>query len=209
MAKISLGDIQAVLGGVNPIRISEYYSNAAPGSIVKFSNFRNIILNPPQQTIFTGTYATLLSPNLTSYTGYEWMTGCSGTNLTRTGVSTFDNIGSLGQNRVTLMYYPELILQAKAGDTILFKINISATSNYPEIIIGKVNYGTGYITLDLGSIEIEHTFDNGLNYTFEITYIIPIETPVGNYAIGAITHFNGNGGFEYVSGNAYSLQIIP
>ena len=207
MAKISLGDIQAVLGGVNPIRISEYYSNAAPGSIVKISDFRNIILNPPVQTIFTGTYATLLNPTVTPATNYEWMTGCSGTNLTRTGVSTFNNIGSLGINRVTVKYYPELILQAKAGDTILFKINVGATGEDKEIIIGKINYGGGYIEIPLGSKTFTHSIANGLRYTFEITYTIPIGTPTGNYAIGAITYYAND--IDFISGNAYSLQIIP
>jgi len=208
MAKISLGDIQAVLGGVNPIRISEYYSNAAPGSIVRLSNFRNIILSAPQQTIFTGTYATLMSaePLINNQTAYEWITGCSGTNLTRNGLSTFNNINSQEKNRVSLLYYPQLILQAKAGDTIQFNINIYAISNYIETITGYVNFGDEY--KKIGSVRTPTPmFDVEYTYTLEITYTIPVGTPVGNYALGATNHYDQD--VRYMSGNAYSLQIIP
>lgn len=217
--KISLKDIQIEFNGVVPIKFSDYYRNNASGytssisgisntgSTLNISQFYGKAYVPPipVQTVFTGTYTTLMDQITTEIygyeTSYEWMTGCSATNLTRTGLSTFNNINSEDRNREILIYYPHLILQAKAGDTIKFSINIYVSYYYLEIIFGYVNFGAGYIqigtpleTLTMGS------------HTLEITYIIPPETPVGNYALGAIMHDITNTTFR--SGNCYSLHII-
>lgn len=209
---ISFGNIQTEFGGVNPIDLSEYYQNNAngytsgvsgipnTGSTLTVSQFygkaKVVSSGPPApvQTVFTGTYAWVGGGS----TYYEWLTGCAGTNSSRTGVSTFNNIGTQGQNRAGAIYYPELILQARAGDTIVFTINMNTLYGDYEHIRGWVNLGAGYF--QIGEIWV-----NG-SYQFAISYTIPVGTPAGNYALSALNDY-GYGDGSYRSVNYYSLHV--
>jgi len=209
---ISFGNIQTEFGGVNPTDFSEYYQNNVSGytngvsgipitgTTISASQFygkaKVVSSGPPApvQTVFTGTYAWVGGGG----TYYEWLTGCAGTNSSRTGVSTFNNIGTQGQNRAGAIYYPELILQARAGDTIVFTININTLYGDYEHIRGWVNLGAGYF--QIGDIWV-----NG-GYQFAISYTIPVGTPAGNYALCGMNDYGYQDG-SYRSVNYYSLHV--
>jgi len=206
---IKFTQMQTVFGGVNPISFSEYYLNATTGytsgtagipntgTKISLSNFygksKATGVPTPVQTNFVGTY--VLSGNGSTY--YEWVTGCSGTNSSRTGVSTFNNIGSQGQNRAGLIYYPNLILQARAGDTIVFIVNVGTGYGDTENIQAYANLGAGYFSIG------NAVLGGGGNLT--ATYVIPSGTSVGNYALAGINDFNSGGGYKSING--YSLHI--
>jgi hypothetical protein len=201
--------IQSVFGGANPISFSEYYLNAATGyttgtagipnigTKISVSNFygksKGAVVPAPVQTNFAGTY--LLGGN--GSTNFEWVTGCSGTNSSRTGVSTFNNIGTQGRNRAGLIYYPNLILQARAGDTIVFTVNVATAFGDTENIQAFVNLGAGYF--GIGNV----VRGGGGNLT--VNYVIPAGTPAGNYALAGINDWVSGGGYRSIS--AYSLHI--
>ena len=122
---ISFADIQAEFGGTNPIDIDEYYLNGiyvtgtgAAGiptsGTISLNDFYgkskvvSDVVPAPVATSFSGTYAQSFGG--TGSTGYEAITGAAGSNLTRTNVSTFNNIGALGHGRGRDAVYMNLIL---------------------------------------------------------------------------------------------------
>ena len=206
---IKFTQMQSVFGGTNPISFSEYYLNSVTGytggtagipntgTKISVSNFygksKVAGVPTPVQTNFVGTY--VLGGN--GNTSYEWLTGCSGTNSSRTGVSTFNNIGSQGQNRAGLIYYANLILQARAGDTIVFTVNVNTAYGDTENIQAFANLGAGYF--GIGNVVL----GGGGNLT--VNYVIPIGTTAGNYALAGINDWSS--GSSYRSISAYSLHI--
>jgi hypothetical protein len=213
---ISFGNIQTEFGGTNPINLSEYYQNNASGytngvsgipntlSQIKLSNFygkskRTNIANDntppsPVSTVFTGTYVWVGG----STTTHEWITGCSSDNLSRTDVSKFNNIWSQGQYRAGVIYYPELILQARAEETISFSVHINTTGPDYEHIRAWINLGAGYY--QIGDLWTYGSSQLNVNYQ------IPQGTPAGNYALCGMNDY-GYGDGSYRSVNYYSLQI--
>lgn len=95
----SLLDIQTEFGGVNPIGINEYYSIVAgiPASgEISINSFRGkskVVVSYPPTPVQTN-YGSYGLPWPVAYTSLEWIAGASGTNLTRTGGSTFNNLGA-------------------------------------------------------------------------------------------------------------------
>jgi hypothetical protein len=214
--QINISQLQNVMGGANPIYLSEYYQNASSGytsgvtgipnigSTIRISNFYGkskssggggSTVPTPVQTVFTGTYVWSGGGSTT----YEWVSGCSGTNASRTGVRTFNNIGVYGQYRTNTIYHPELILQARAGDTITFSVNMRATAAYTELIRAFINLGGGYY--QIGSVTVAST-----NYTLTVNYVIPSGTAAGNYALCGMNDYASADG-SYRSVNYYSLHI--
>ncbi len=202
--------IQSVFGGANPISFSEYYLNAVTGyttgtagipntgTKISVSNFygksKGAVVPAPVQTNFVGTY---VAPN-GGNTSLEAITGCSGTNSSRTGVSTFNNIGAFGRNRAGLIYHANLILQARAGDTIVFSVNVISNAGDTQNIKAFVNLGAGYV-----QIGVVNLLAGG---TLTVNYVIPAGTPAGNYALAGINDWSGAVN-TYRSVSVYSLHI--
>ena len=207
---ISFNDIQTEFGGVNPIYFDEYYNNAITGytagiigipnigSQISLKDFYGKSKGPPTpvQTTFYGTYAWVGGRNTSS----EWVNGCSGSNLTRSNVSTFNNRYSQGAGRPGALYYPDLILQARAGDTIRFIVSMSNGINADhEYIRAWINLGGGYY-------QIGNTLDTYGGNTLTVDYTIPVGTPAGNYALCGMNDYAYYDSY-YRSVNYYSLHI--
>ena len=213
----SFTNIQTELGGTNPISLSEYYNisgkfgfgiNGIPTSgQISVNNFRgkskpsqvSSSVWPPTaiETSYSGTYTSI--PWGLGSTGFEWLSGASGTNLTRSGGSTFNNIGSLGINRPNFANYQNLILQAIAGDTIRLNANNNASGVWTEVLSAFINLGSGYF--GIGSQAFNRSG------TAQWDYVIPASTPAGNYGILFYNCYNSAGSVSYSSANFYSLQI--
>ena len=156
----------------------------------------------PVQTNFSDTTYTGIGGG--TNTNYEWVTGCSGSNLTRSNVSTFNNIGTYTRNRDTFYYHPDLILQAKAGDTITFSVNIGTQYSDHEAVRAWINLGSGYY-------QIGNTLDTYGGNTLTFDYTIPVGTPAGNYALCGMNDYYSDyqyGNNTYRSVNYYSLHIF-
>ncbi len=213
---ISFTNVQTEFGGVNPIGINEYYANSVTGYTTGVSGIPNtgvsISLNQfygkakpdvatvptPVATSFTGTYTTGPGGGNTSL---EWITGCSGTNLSRSDVSTFNNIGTYGVNRTNVINNMNLILQAAPGNNIRIIINVGQTNaSDPETRRLYVNFGSGYT-----NVSTNVTMTGGGNSTHD--YTIPSNTVAGNYGICCTNDYN-NGNNSYTSVNYYSLHIF-
>ena len=214
---ISLENIQTEFGGANPISIDEYYLNGiyttgtgATGiptsGTISLNNFygkEKIIsggIPVPVATNFIGTY---LNPFTGGNTSLEAISGCVGTNISRSGVSTFNNIGSQGRGRQNVIYYPTLILQARSGDIINISVNIvPASASDPEGVRIYINFGAGYGNPIFTIYPVYTT-----NGTYGTNYTIPAGTPAGNYAICCTLEYSTSGA-SYRSVNLYSLHIF-
>jgi hypothetical protein len=213
----SFTNIQTELGGTNPISLSEYYNvtgkfgfgiSGIPASgQISVNNFRgkskpsqvSSSVWPPTaiETSYSGTYTSI--PWGLGSTSEEWLSGASGTNLTRSGGSTFNNIGSLGAYRPNFVNYQNLILQAKPGDTIRLNANNYAIAGWTEVLTAFINFGSGYFSL--GS---QAFIQSG---TAQWDYVIPQSTIAGNYGLLFYNSYNSAGTSAYTSANFYSLQI--
>ena len=212
---ISLANIQTEFGGANPIGLNEYYLNGAyttgtgaagipTSGTISLNNFYSkskVISNvvpAAVATTFTGTY---VNPFPGGNTTYETISGCSGTNTSIAGVSTFNNIGSQARGRAGVIYYADLILQARVGNVINISVNIiPSSSGDNEGVRIYINYGAGYVNIftQTGIFTTNGTY--GLNYT------IPAGTAAGNYGICCTLEFSTTG-TTYRSVNLYSLHI--
>lgn len=212
---ISLSQIQTEFGGTNPINISEYYNNSASfytqgvtgipsiNSTISFSHFLGKAKYVPMTASVPSAVATNFSGTYTigpggGNTGYEALTGCAGVNLSRSDVSTFNNIGSQGFGRAGVIYYASLVLQARVGNTIRIIVNtVVSSQGDAEIQRVYINYGGGYGYIGGASF-------NG-NAERSVDYVIPSETVAGNYGICCTNDYGGAQG--YTSVNYYSLHI--
>jgi hypothetical protein len=211
---ISLANIQTEFGGANPIGLNEYYLNGvyttgtgAVGiptsgqiSLSQFYGKSKVVSSVPTAvaTNFVGTY---LNPFAGGSTSYEAISGCSGSNTSRTGVSTFNNIGTQGRTRTNVIYYASLILQARAGDVINISVNIvPSSSGDPEGVRIYINFGAGY-----GNIYTNYPVYT-TNGTYGTNYTIPAGTAAGNYGICCTLEYSTTGA-TYRSVNLYSLHI--
>ena len=212
---ISLANIQTTFGGANPIGLNEYYLNGAYttgsgatgvptsgqislGSFYGKSKVVSEVVPTAVATNFTGTY---LNPFAGGNTNYEAISGASGTNTSRTGVSTFNNIGSQGRGRTNVLYYASLILQARAGDIINISANIvPSSSGDAEGVRIYINFGAGYNNI-YTAYPVYTT-----NGTYGVNYTIPAGTAAGNYGICCTCEYSTTGA-TYRSVNLYSLHI--
>ena len=222
---VTFKDIQDVFGGVNPISLSEYYTDSTSGlttgvtgipalnNPISLSMFRDkskptpVVLGPtPVATSFTGNYivsSTYHTGDRSLYT----LTGCSGENLSRTGVSTFNNIGISDYGREMIIYYPNLILQAKAGDQIGFIINTKHKDNKVRRIRIYTNTGTGWILKSGTTADVTigtDPADTTINTIFKF-YISASASP-GNYGIMFVTS-DTTDIFSNTARNVYSLHV--
>jgi hypothetical protein len=208
---ISFSDLQTEFGGENPISLGEYYKNAATGyttnvvgvpiegtpiSLGLFFGLKQYV--PPFPIAVQTTYVNAPWP----FGGavYEWITGASGINTTRTGGTTFNNIGTYVRYRSGFINNQSLILQAKAGDTLQFQLNNGATndSDY-EINSLWLNLGSGWFLVQSVGANGSHT--DTINYTLS-TSLVP-----GNYGIFVYNNYGTAGASSYASANFYSLHI--
>ena len=215
--QISLNNLQTQFGGTNPISFSEYYLNATPGYTTGVSGIPNIgtqislssfygkaktvvASNYPPAAV-QSTQANFGNPWGFGATNYEWLSGASGTNLTRTGGTTFNNIGSYGQNRTNFVNNQSLILQAKPGDALRFVIQNGASSSS--------DYEVNSLLLHVGGgwFNVQSVGANG-GHTDTIDYTLSASLAPGSYGIFAYNNYSSAGNSAYASGNFYSLHVV-
>jgi hypothetical protein len=214
--QISLNNLQTVFGGTNPINFSEYYLNAATGYTSGVSGIPNIGTQIALSNFYgkTKTVAASYPPaavqtNQGSFgmpwgfgnTSLEWLTGASGTNLTRTGGSTFNNIGSYGANRPNFVNNQNLILQAKPGDALRFVIQNGASSG------GDYEVNSLLLHLGAGWFLVQSVGASG-SHTDTINYTLSASLAPGSYGIAAYNNYSSAGSSSYASGNFYSLHVV-
>ena len=215
--QISLNNLQTQFGGTNPISFSEYYLNASTGYTTGVSGIPNIgtqislssfygkaktvvASNYPPAAV-QSTQANFGNPWGFGATNYEWLSGASGTNLTRTGGTTFNNIGSYGQNRTNFVNNQSLILQAKPGDALRFVIqNGASSSSDSEINSLWLHLGTGWFL-------VQSVGGSG-GHTDTIDYTLSASLASGSYGIFAYNNYSSAGNSAYASGNFYSLHVV-
>jgi hypothetical protein len=213
---ISFANIQSEFGGVNPIGINEYYLNGSSGyvsgsgatgiptsgqiSINQFYGKSKVVIVPaPVETFFYN--STYYHPSYI-YLGSvsDFITGSSGTNLSRTGVSTFNIIGlyTLSNKPSNLIFFPSLILQARAGDTIQIKVGWAmGPFRSGAYIYLYLNFGYGYIYANNYAIPTNSMFMT-IYGTATFNYPISSNISPGNYAILCfISSGSGNNAYYY------------
>ena len=215
--QISLNNLQTQFGGTNPINFSEYYLNASTGYTTGVSGIPNIGTQISLSS-FYGKAKTVVASNYPpaavqstqsnfgnpwgfGATNYEWLSGASGTNLTRTGGTTFNNIGSYGQNRTNFVNNQSLILQAKPGDALRFVIQNGASSSS--------DYEVNSLLLHVGGgwFNVQSVGANG-GHTDTIDYTLSASLAPGSYGIFAYNNYSSAGNSAYASGNFYSLHVV-
>ena len=211
---ISLANIQTTFGGANPIGLDEYYLNGvnttgsgAAGvptsgqiSLGYFYGKSKVAGSAWPPTAVQSTYGNFGLPWGLGSTYYEFNAGASGTNLTRTGGSTFNNLGADNyQNRPNFLNYQSLILQAKPGDTLRFVIQSSA-------IDGDYYYNSLLLNLGGGWFTVRSPGANG-GHTDTTDYTISASQAPGSYGIAIYNDWNNVANGAYSSASFYSLQI--
>jgi hypothetical protein len=192
-APISFSDLRTEFGGTATMSFSEYYQNAGTGyttnvvgvpntgtpiSLGLFVGLKKPV--PPFPTPVATTYVN--APWPFGNTSYEWLTGASGINITRTGGTTFNNIGTYVRSRTNFVNNNNLILQAKAGDVLQFQLNNGATgSTDTEINSLWLNLGSGWVFVQSVSYMGSHTAT--------INYTLPTSLTSGNYGIFAYNNY--------------------
>ena len=215
---VSFSDIQTEFGGTNPIGIDEYYQNAPTsyttgvagipniGSIITMDLFYGKSKAAPPPSSYPPPAVQSIQSNFGNpwpfgSTGLEWLTGASGTNLTRSGGSTFNNLGAYGQNRPNFINNQSLILQAKPGDTLRFVIqNGAAYSSDPEVNSLLLHLGGGWFN-------VASRGGNG-SKTDTIDYTLSASLAPGSYGIFAYNNYSSAANSSYASGNFYSLHVV-
>jgi len=211
---ISFYNIQTEFGGTNPISLNEYYLNGiyttgtgATGiptsGTISLNNFygKSKITGSiwPPAAVQT-TYSNFGLPWGLGSTYYEFQAGASGTNLTRTGGSTFNNLGADNyQNRPNFINYQSLILQAKPGDTVRFTWQTTALYGDYEVASALLHLGGGWFVVSSQASAGSRT--NTADYT------ISASQAVGSYGIAFYCDYNSAASVSYSSANFYSLHI--
>ena len=143
-------------------------------------------------------------------TTYEILTGVGAVNNTRAEGTEFDNRGTLALGGASVSRYPNLILQARAGDSITFLLRV-AKSSAPdnEYVRGWVSYDSGVTWNVIGTANNNTT--TPADFTFN--YTIPAGTANGNYALAFANNYSVAAAAsptsteQYKSLSAYSLEI--
>jgi len=209
---ISFVNIQSEFGGVNPIGINEYYLNGSSGyvsgsgatgiptsgqiSINQFYGKSKVVSNIVPSPVATNFYNPTYSHPSYIFLGSvsDFITGSSGTNLSRTGVSTFDFVGyfSYSNKPGNLIYFSSAILQARAGDTIEIRVGWAWGPFRPTAYIYLyLNFGNGYISANSYTIPWSTMFYASYG-TATFNYPIASNISPGNYAILCLI-YSGSG----------------
>jgi hypothetical protein len=221
---ISLYDIQTEFGGSNLIGLGEYYQNAEisytsgvtgipnTGALISLGMFHG--KSKPVAPPSSYPPAAVVSIQITfgapwAFSGFansEWLTGASGTNLTRTGGSTFNNIGAYAAQRTPFINNQSLILQAKPGDALRFVIqNGAAGATYSEVNSLLLNLSaTGG---NAGWFLVQSIKANG-GHTDTINYTLSASLAPGSYGIFAYNNYSFANNPSWSSGNFYSLHVV-
>ena len=132
-------------------------------------------------------------------TNILWLRGASGVNITRSDVSTFNNIGSSGQSRAENITYPNLILQARPGNVIRITINIGSIGSTCAFSF-NIRWSTTYVRINSTSAFVSTNVSRSFDYT------IPAGTAPGSYPLACLAEeFLGDSSYRSV--NYYTLQI--
>ena len=220
---ISFSDIQTEFGGADPIGIEEYYQNAAisytsgvagipnVNAIISMEMFYGKSKPAPPPPSYPPAAVQTNQAALGVYYRYgnsslEWITGASGTNLTRSGGSTFNNIGTYGRSRnPAFANNQNLILQAKPGDTLSFTLQTGVNSNAdPEVQTLHLHLGSGWFQAATSGT----TNGSGGFITRTHVYTLPASLAPGNYGIIAHNDYSSANSGSYGTGNFYSLHVV-
>jgi hypothetical protein len=211
---ISLANIQTEFGGANPIGLNEYYLNGVyttgTGAVgiptsgqISFSQFygkSKVVASSWPPTAVQSSYGNFGLPWGLGSTYYEWQAGASGTNLTRTGGTTFNNLGADNyQNRPNFINYQNLILQAKPGDTVRFTWQTTALYGDYEVASVLLHLGGGWFV-----VSSQGSYGSRTNIA---DYTISASQAVGSYGIAFYCDYSSAGSSSYSSANFYSLHI--
>ena len=212
---ISLANIQTEFGGANPIGLNEYYLNGAYTtgsgavgiptsgqiSLGSFYSKSKIADSAWLPAAVQSTFGNFGLPWGTANTNFLWQNGASGTNLTRTGGSTFNNLGSGYQNRPATLNYQNLILQCMPGDVLSFQLaNGSMSSTYQIVNSLLLHLGGGWFVA--GSATSNGARTNTLNYN------VSSSLAPGNYGIAIYCDYFAQNNGTYASANFYSLHVV-
>jgi hypothetical protein len=211
---ISLENIQTEFGGANPIGLDEYYLNGAYTtgsgatgiptsggiSLGSFYGKSKVVASSWPPTAVQSSYGNFGLPWGLGNTGYEWQAGASGTNLTRTGGATFNNLGADNyQNRPNFRNYQNLILQAKPGDTVRFSWQTTALYGDYEVASALLHLGGGWFVVS--------SQGSAGSRTNTADYAISASQAVGSYGIAFYCDYSSVASGSYSSANFYSLHI--
>jgi hypothetical protein len=221
---ISFSDIQTEFGGTNPIGIDEYYQNAATtytsgvagipntGAIISLDMFYGKSKPAAPPSSYPPAAVQTNQAVLGTLWGYgnsslEWITGASGTNLTRSGGTTFNNIGTYGRNRTNFINNQSLILQAKPGDTLRFTLQTGVSSIYDsEVQTLLLHLGSGWYAAASSGVTNGAAGGGFITRTHDIT--LSASLAPGNYGIIAHNDYSSAGSGSYGTGNFYSLHVV-
>lgn len=201
---ISLYDIQTEFGGSTPISMSEYYGAASgiPSSgSISFSNFygKSALSSGPPTPVASSIPDRSGSVGITSY---EIVRGLYANNLTRSdGTTSFDERYATDIGSSNDVKYPNIIIQAKPGDTLNLISLLYTTGNYKEYSEFWVWLGSSW-SIFASPYE---TFSGP--YLFDVNYTIPSDTPAGNYALAVACSYYNLGSSTYRSWKSYSLHV--
>ena len=218
---ISFNDIKTEFNGIKPIRLSEYRGDSSTKytlgafkipllidqqiSISKFYGKARIVSIPEKlKASLTGLYSMLSNSNANIY--YLYITGASAYNKSRYGLSVFNNIGSLGINRVAQKDYTNLCIQAKKGDTLEISVNIG--SSFQNIVVRPVimiNVGAGWYDYIIYNETYTQQYA-GTTTTTTFNYVIPNHIPLGASVLLVMADINGT--TIYRTENYYTLHIF-
>ena len=222
---ISLSDIKTEFGGgADPLGLDEYYQDAVPSytsgvtgipnkyALISLGMFHGKSKPAAPPSTYPPAAVETNQAALGTFYGYgnsslEWITGASGINLTRSGGSTFNNIGTYGRSRVpSFANNQNLILQAKPGDTLSFTLQTGVNST------GDREIQTLHLDLGSGWFQAATSGDAYGGSTFLITrtyvYTLPASLAPGNYGIIAHNDYDVANSVSYGTGNFYSLHVV-
>ena len=201
---ISLYNIQTEFGGSTPISMSEYYGAASgiPSSgSISFSNFygKSALSSGPPTPVASSI------PDRSGgvgQTNYEIVRGLYAKNLTRSeGATLFEHRDDTNLYSSNDVKYPNIIIQAKPGDTLNLISLLYTTGNYKEYSEFWVWLGSSW-SIFASPYE---TFKGPKD--FEVNYTIPSDTPAGNYALAVACSYYNLGSSTYRSWKSYSLHV--
>jgi|688.fasta_scaffold05729_6 hypothetical protein len=218
---ISFNDIKTEFNGIKPIRLSEYRGDSSTKytlgafnipllidkkiSISNFYGKERIVSIPAKvKASLTGIYTKLSNSNTATY--YLYITGASAYNKSRYGLSGFNNIGALGNNRVAQIDYTNFCIQAKKGDTLEISVNIG--SSFENILVRPIimiNNGAGwYINIIYNETYTHQYAGNTTTTTFN--YVIPNNISLGTSVLLVMADINGT--TTRRTENYYTLHIF-
>lgn len=140
----------------------------------------------------------------TTSTFYTYLSGASANNISRYGLSSFDNIGYVLEGRNKQISYTNLCIQARIGDIIRLKINVVTRTTQTNVRIRIfVNYNTSYTLVNT----IDYYEVNVSNVTSTYDYNIPSTATSGVHVI-LIMVDDKDYNTVYRTENYYTLQIF-